>query len=96
MDVDESSLATGQLTYAYKQTIFSSDAITGISSIGGNVTITGQGTANGLAGYPFSSVISDGNPDAMGMEIRNPDGSLLLREVSRAIIGGIGYTVTNN
>ena len=96
LDVDESSLATGQLSYAYKQIGFSSDAITGISYVSGNVTVTGEGTANGLTGYTFSAVISDGNPDAMGMEIRKPDGSLLLSTISQTIIGGIGYTITNN
>ncbi len=96
LNVDESSLGTGQVSYAYKQIGFSSDVITGISFVGGSVTVTGVGTANELAGYTFSAVITDGNPDAMGMEIRKPDGSLLMSTVSRDIIDGIGYTVTNN
>jgi hypothetical protein len=60
------------------------------------VNITGEGQANGLSNYTFTAVISDSSPDEMGIEIRKPDGSLLLSETTQAITGGTGFAVTIN
>jgi hypothetical protein len=92
LDVDGSTLSLSDLTFAYQLIFFSSTSVTSVSHLGNDITITGEGEANGLPGYSFIAVISDGNPDAMGIEIREPDGSVLLSTSNQDTTGG-GFTV---
>ncbi len=78
LDVSASSLETGWLNYYYSKLRINlqSTIITEISIAGDTVTITGEGTVNGVPGYTFEITIIDGNPDSIRIVIYNPDGSV--------------------
>ncbi len=65
-----------------------SASITGLIVNGDTSTITGTGTVNGTPGYTFTATITDGGPDAMGLEIRKPDGRLYYRVAPTALTEG--------
>lgn len=76
--VNEKSSGSSWLKYFYTKIRlnFMSTSITGISMSGKTATVTGTGRVNGVPDYTFTATVSDGSPDAMGIEIRKPDGSL--------------------
>jgi RHS repeat-associated protein len=66
---------------------------------GNTATITGKGKVNRKPGYTFRVTIVDGNPDEMGIEIYNPDGSLYYQDPpgggTQALIRG-NFTIGNS
>jgi hypothetical protein len=77
------------LTYYYTRTRMNLVA-TQIQSVvvaGSTATITGIGTLNGVAGYRFVATATDGSPDAFGITIHRPDGTLFY-SYSNSIVGG--------
>lgn len=78
MDVSTSSPGTSWFKYYYsKQRLnFVSTSASGVSFNGNTVTVTGEGTVNGAAGYGFKAIISDDNPDTVEIAIYNPDGTV--------------------
>ncbi len=94
VNVNTSSLGTSSLSYYYTRArlFFVSTSITGISVSGGVATVTGTGKVNGVEGYTFTATITDGTMDAIGLEIRNTDGTVYSSAVNQAISGG-NYTV---
>lgn len=88
--VNEQSLEKNRLSYSYprKRLNFVSTSITGVSASGKMATITGTGTVNGVRKHTFTATISDGSPDAMGIEIRRPNGSLRYSAVHQAVRAG--------
>jgi hypothetical protein len=95
LNVDASSLGTSYLRYYYTRNRLNlvSTSITGISASGSTATVTGIGTVNGVSGYTFTATISDGSPDAMGLEIKKPDGTSYFSTSSQAVSSG-NFTVT--
>ncbi|MBI4839227.1 MAG: hypothetical protein HY806_08855 [Nitrospirae bacterium] len=87
LDVKSSSLGTSWLKYYYTRLRLSlvSTSITGISSDGNTATVTGVGTVNGAAGYTFTVTVKDSSPDAIGIEIHNPDGTLYFKDPSDGV-----------
>ncbi|MBI4837631.1 MAG: fibronectin type III domain-containing protein [Nitrospirae bacterium] len=82
LDVRSSSLGTSWLKYYYTRLRLSlvSTSITGISSEGNTATVTGVGALNEVPNYTFTVTITDGSPDAMGIEIRKPNGTLHFKD----------------
>jgi hypothetical protein len=79
--VDSSSPGTSWLKYSFKRTYLLSTEVIGASVSATDetatiATIVGIGDVNGEAGYTFTAVVKDEDPDSMGIEIRRPDGSL--------------------
>jgi hypothetical protein len=72
---------SGSLKYYYSRTRmnFASTVITGMSVTNNTVTISGNGTVNGVGGYKFVAFVTDGSPDQFGITINKPDGSLFYR-----------------
>lgn len=89
-NINSSSLATGWLKYYYTRNRLSlnSTSITGLLISGGTATVTGAGTVNGASGYTFTATITDGTPDAIGIEIYKPDGTPYFNAVSKTIASG--------
>ena len=85
LNVNASSLATSWLRYSYPRKKFSlaSISITEVSASGGTATISGIGKVNNVPGYTFTATITDGSPDAMGIEIHKPDGTIYYNAVSK-------------
>ena len=90
LDVRASSLGTGWLNYYYSKLRINleSTLITGLSIVGDTITITGEGTVNGVAGYTFTVTIIDGNPDTMEIIIYNPDGTVYFTSGPGALSSG--------
>ncbi|MEW6089279.1 MAG: PKD domain-containing protein [bacterium] len=90
LNIDSLTLGTGWLKYYYTLNRLSlvSTTITEISVNNNIVTIKGIGTVNGGGGYSWTAIISDSNPDSMGIEILKPDGSLYFKANSQQIING--------
>ena len=90
LDVRASSLETGWLNYYYSKLRINleSTSITGLSIVGDTITITGEGTVNGVSGYTFIITIIDGNPDTMEIIIYNPDGTVYFTSGSGALSSG--------
>ncbi|MBI5194704.1 MAG: putative metal-binding motif-containing protein [Nitrospirae bacterium] len=94
LNVNASSLGTGSLSYYYTRNrlYFVSTSITGITATGGIATITGAGKVNNVTGYTFTATITDGTPDAMGLEIKKSDGTVYYSAPSQNVSSG-NYTV---
>jgi PKD repeat protein len=77
------------LTYYYTRTRMNLVAtlIQSVVVAGKTATVTGIGTLNGVAGYRFVATVADGAPDAFGITIHRPDGTLFY-SYSHAIVGG--------
>jgi hypothetical protein len=67
---------------------FESTSITAVEVTGVAATITGEGKFNGVSGYAFTAAVTDGTPDAMGIEIRNGEGAVIYSSSSQNITGG--------
>jgi hypothetical protein len=67
-----------------------STEILSLSVVGTIATVTGTGTLNGAAGYRyrFVATITDGAPDAFGITIRRPDGTLYYQYAQPSAGGG--------
>ncbi len=89
LNVDASSLGTSRLSYSYpnKRLSLVSTSITGVSATGGTAIITGAGKVNNVPGYTFTATVTDGSTDAMGIEIRKPDGSPYYNAASQTASG---------
>ena len=79
------------LNYYYTKTRMNllSTQIQSVVVNGNTATITGVGTVNGAAGYRFINTVTDGTPDAFGITIYRPDGSLFYTYSGTAIGGGL-------
>ncbi len=90
LDVSQTSMETGWLDYYYTKLRINleSTSITGFSVEGDTVTITGEGTVNGVPGYTFEATITDGNPDTMRIIIYNPDGTIYFDSGSTPLSSG--------
>jgi hypothetical protein len=90
LNVGNLSLETGWLEYYYSKLRLNlvSTSTTGLSVSGNTVTITGEGTVNGTAGYTFTVTIVEGSPDVMGIEIYKSDGTLFFSAGSDVISSG--------
>jgi hypothetical protein len=77
------------LNYYYTKTRMNllSTQIESVVLNGKTATITGTGTVNGAAGYRFINVVTDGAPDAFGITIYRPDGTLFY-SYSQNVVGG--------
>ncbi|MBI5194749.1 MAG: hypothetical protein HZA10_00335 [Nitrospirae bacterium] len=95
VNVNASSLGTSYVRYYYTRTRmnFASTAISGITVSNGIAAVTGTGTVNGTAGYTFTATITDGSPDAIGVQIKKSDGTLYYNALSKAVTSG-NFTVT--
>ncbi len=97
MNVNASSPGTSWLRYYYTKNRLNlvSSSITGVSGAGWTATITGVGTVvkttNGVTttipGCTFTARVTEGGPDAIGIEIRKPDGMLYYSDGSRTVSG---------
>ncbi len=78
LDVQTTELASSWVNYYYSKLRISlvSTNITGVSVSGSTMTISGECKVNGIAGYTFTLIIIDGNPDNIRIIIYNPDGSV--------------------
>ncbi|MBI4847072.1 MAG: hypothetical protein HY808_00640 [Nitrospirae bacterium] len=83
-----SSPLWGWLRYYYPNMNLISTSITGVTVNGDSVTITGTGTVQANSGYTFTATIIAGNPDSIGIEVHNSDGSLYNRVELKAIVQG--------
>ncbi|MBI5196423.1 MAG: SBBP repeat-containing protein [Nitrospirae bacterium] len=102
-NVNATSLETGYLKYYYTRTriYFTSVSISGITVSGGAAALTGLGTVSKvtnsmtetISGCTFTATITDGSTDAVGLEIRKPDGTLYYSAASQTITSG-NYNVT--
>ncbi|MBI5050293.1 MAG: RHS domain-containing protein [Nitrospirae bacterium] len=97
LNVKASFLGTSWLKYyyTYNRLNFTSTSITGLTIAGDTTTVTGVGTVNGSPNYTFTATITDsslGNqpsqPDAMGIEIKKPDGTLYYSALSQPAASG--------
>jgi hypothetical protein len=92
VNVNESSLGTSTLSYYYTRNrlYFTSGQITGmvVDANTGIATITGSGKVNGVTGYTFTAIITDGNPDKMGITILTSGGATYYRAVSSPVASG--------
>ncbi|MBI5409475.1 MAG: hypothetical protein HZA14_08925 [Nitrospirae bacterium] len=101
MNVNSSSPGTSWLRYYYTKNRLNlvSSSITGVSGAGWTATITGVGTVvkttNGVTtttpGCTFTARVTEGGPDAFGIEIRKPDGTPYYSDGLRTVSGG-NYT----
>jgi len=102
LDVRGSSLETGWLEYYYNRLRLNlkSTLITGLSAQGYTVTVEGEGTVNGIAGYTFTARVFDGSPDKIGIEILNPDNSVYysadLQDISSGNLNVEFYDLDND
>jgi parallel beta-helix repeat protein len=93
--VDSGSLGEGMLGYSFPaiQLDFNSTSITDVTADGNTATIKGIGTEtrNGSVqtGCSFTATVTDGEPDAMGIEISCPDGSFDYNAPSQALLPGV-------
>ncbi|MBI5050773.1 MAG: putative metal-binding motif-containing protein, partial [Nitrospirae bacterium] len=94
VNVSASALGTSYLRYYYTRNRLSlvSTSITGILASEGTATVTGTGTVNGAPNYTFTATVTEGSPDAMGIEIKKLDGTLYYSAPSQVIASG-NYTV---
>ena len=91
MSITGPTTLSGSLKYYYSRTriYFVSTQITTLSISSGNVaTISGKGKVNGVEGYTFTAIVSNGAPDQFSISIRNPDGSLLYFTGPDELTGG--------
>jgi len=90
LNILESSLGTGWLKYYYSRLKIDliSTSITAITVVGNTVTISGEGSVNGVSGYRFTAIITDGNYDMMGITIHNPDGTVYFQSNLSLISSG--------
>jgi hypothetical protein len=65
-----------------------STSITGVSIEGTIITITGIGTVQDNEGFTFTATINNGNPDAFGIEIHNPDGTFYYLGEIKSVVRG--------
>jgi hypothetical protein len=88
----------GRLQYSdiTEEVDFESTSITNLIIAGATVTISGEGTVNGVSGYTFTATVTDGTPDAMGIEIRNSGGSVYYNSASQNITNGDIRVDTNH
>ena len=79
------------LNYYYTKTRMNllSTQIQSVVIDGRTATITGVGTVNGVAGYRFVNVVTDGTPDAFGITIYRPDGTFFYSYSLNAVGGGL-------
>jgi hypothetical protein len=73
--------------YARTRTDLSSTQILSMTVNGSSVVVTGMATINGVAGYRFVATVVDGAPDAFGIAITRPNGTLQY-EYSKSTEGG--------
>jgi hypothetical protein len=80
----------GSVKYSYTRTrmTFASTSITAVSVNGTTFTIEGTGSLNGVPGYTFTAVATDGSPDSFGIVIRRPDGTVHYATSSATLAGG--------
>jgi hypothetical protein len=80
----------GSVQYSYSRTRmnFVSTGIGSVAVNGSTVTVQGAGTVNGASGYSFTATGTDGSPDAFGIVIRRPDGSVYYSAPNLALAGG--------
>ena len=79
LDVSGSDPPAGSLRYYYgrRRLNLVSTSIGAVSLDDQTAIITGMGTVNGVPGHQFTVAITDGAPDAFGIDIRRPDGTTL-------------------
>jgi hypothetical protein len=102
LNIDSAGL-TGSVTYSYQGVYLNSISITSVTLLGSQVTISGQAIVSPvdrgtpLPGvYTFTATIIDGVPDAMGIEINNPDDSLHFSTFPKELIQPTDFTVIDN
>jgi RHS repeat-associated protein len=88
--IDLSSPGAGWLRYYYtrRRLNFASTLITGFSMTENTITVGGTGKVNGVPDFTFTATIIEGSPDAMGIEIYNPNGTLYYSASPQPLGGG--------
>ncbi|MBI5409589.1 MAG: RHS domain-containing protein [Nitrospirae bacterium] len=108
LNVNTSSLAAGHIKYLFKRMSLTNTTVTGLSITGKTATVTALGTVNNIGrvlketipGCTITVTITDGDPasslpDAMGIEIRRPDGTLYYSAGLKAVVKG-NFTIKDN
>jgi PKD repeat protein len=77
------------LKYYYTRTRMNlaSTQVLSTEVVGSTATVTGVATVNGVPGYGFIAQVTDGAPDAFGITIHRPDGTLFYTN-AQSIVGG--------
>ena len=94
LDIDDLAISSSWLIFTFKDIYLEATSFTKATDTGGGyVTIEGNADVGGSSGYTFAVTIFNGSPDGMGIEIRNPDSSLLYDGGEVSLMSG-EYTVT--
>lgn len=86
--------ASGSLRYYYGKTRLNlvSTSITSVT-VSGSATIRGTATVNGVGGFTFTATASEASPQAFGIEIRRPDGTVSFTTAATPLVLG-SLTIT--
>ncbi|MBI4698974.1 MAG: hypothetical protein HY758_08750 [Nitrospirae bacterium] len=78
----------GWVRYYYPDMNLESTAISSVAVSGNTATITGQCKVQDTGGYIFKAVIIDSNPDSIGLEIFDMNGSRIFQSPQKEIEQG--------
>ncbi len=97
LDISSSSLETGWFNYYYTKLRLNvlSTSITDMFATEDTVTVEGECTVNGAAGYTCKVIITEGNPDSLEIIIYNSDGSIYFESGEGALDSG-DFSITLN
>ncbi len=97
LNVSTASPDTGWFNYYYTKSRLNvlSTTITSVLASEGAVTIEGECTVNGAAGYTCKVRITEGSPDSFEITIYNPDGSIYFQPGQGALDRG-NYSITES
>ena len=81
---------SGSVQYYYTRTRmnFASTSVNAVSTGAGSTMIEGTGSVNGIGGFTFLVTIVDASPQAFGILIRRPDGTIYYSAPSQPSSGG--------